>query len=249
MRLLNPTRLQMQTDKTYTELLTELKKKIRQGQHRIALSVNTEMFVLYWSMGNDISIKIRESGWGAKVIDSLSKDLRRDLPNSRGFSVRNLKYKRAFTGAYPDFLQGDLAKSGKAIVQPLAALLENTEYQKDNFVQEELAQIKKDGSPIVQGNLAQLSWYHHITLMDKVKDKETSFFYMNAIEEQKKSERDNPTIGVLLFKTPNETVIKYALRGINSPLGVADYQLPKKLKSEMPTIYELEAVIKKSEVR
>jgi len=64
---------------------------------------------------------------------------------------------RAFADAYPDFLQGDLAKSGKAIVQPTVAQLENTDYQKDNFV---------------QAPLAQLSWYHHITLLDKVKDKE-----------------------------------------------------------------------------
>ena len=58
---------------------------------------------------------------------------------------------------------------------------------------------------------------------------------------------DKPTIGVLLCKTPNETVIEYALRGINKPMGVADYELakalPKNIKSEMPTIEELEAAL------
>src|SRR5690606_26283696 len=44
-------------------------------------------------------------------------------------------------------------------------------------------------------------------------------FYVNAIDEQIKGEQDQPTIGVLLCKTPNETVIKYALKGISSPLG------------------------------
>lgn len=71
-------------------------------------------------------------------------------------------------------------------------------------------------------------------------------FYVNAIDEQIKGKLDNPTIGVLLCKTPNETVVKYSLKGIESPLGVADYQLPKKLKSDMPTIEELESAIKKS---
>lgn len=71
-------------------------------------------------------------------------------------------------------------------------------------------------------------------------------FYVNAIDEQIKGKQDNPTIGVLLCKTPNETVIKYSLKGIESPLGVADYQLPKKLKSDMPTIEELESAIEKS---
>lgn len=68
-------------------------------------------------------------------------------------------------------------------------------------------------------------------------------FYVNAIDEQIKGEQDQPTIGVLLCKTPNETVIKYALKGISSPLGIADYKLPKTLKREMPTVEELEAAI------
>lgn len=52
----------MKTDKTYIQLLTELKRKIQQAQQRITLSVNTEMLVLYWSIGNDISAKTNEAG-------------------------------------------------------------------------------------------------------------------------------------------------------------------------------------------
>ena len=72
-------------------------------------------------------------------------------------------------------------------------------------------------------------------------------FYLSAIDAQIKMPEDKPTIGVLLCKTPNETVIEYALRGINKPMGVADYELakalPKNIKSEMPTIEELEAAL------
>jgi predicted nuclease of restriction endonuclease-like (RecB) superfamily len=74
-------------------------------------------------------------------------------------------------------------------------------------------------------------------------------FYVNTINEQLKGDEDKPTIGVLLCKTPNETVIKYSLKGIGSPIGVADYQLakalPAELKTEMPTVEELEAEIDK----
>jgi predicted nuclease of restriction endonuclease-like (RecB) superfamily len=74
-------------------------------------------------------------------------------------------------------------------------------------------------------------------------------FYVNTVNEQIKSLEDKPTIGVLLCKTPNETVIKYALKGIESPIGVADYELsqalPKQLKGEIPSIEELEAEIEK----
>jgi predicted nuclease of restriction endonuclease-like (RecB) superfamily len=72
-------------------------------------------------------------------------------------------------------------------------------------------------------------------------------FYLSAVDTQIKMPEDKPTIGVLLCKTPNKTVIEYALRGIDKPLGVADFELnkalPKKLKTGMPTIQELEAAL------
>ena len=62
-----------------------------------------------------------------------------------------------------------------------------------------------------------------------------------------------PTIGVLLCKTPNETVVKYSLQNINVPMGVAEYEftnaLPKQLKGEMPTIEELEQELEKEEFK
>ena len=74
-------------------------------------------------------------------------------------------------------------------------------------------------------------------------------FYINTVDEQVKSDFDKPTIGVLLCKTPNETVVKYSLKGIKKPIGVADYEfanaLPKNLKSELPSIEELEAILNK----
>lgn len=74
-------------------------------------------------------------------------------------------------------------------------------------------------------------------------------FYVNTINEQLKGLNDNPTIGVLLCKTPNETVVKYSLQGIETPLGVSEYilqsALPSKLKGEIPSIEELEKEIDK----
>jgi predicted nuclease of restriction endonuclease-like (RecB) superfamily len=72
-------------------------------------------------------------------------------------------------------------------------------------------------------------------------------FYTNTVNEEVKGKDDKPTIGILLCKTPNKTVVKYSLQGIKSPIGVSNYQfanaLPKQLKGEMPTIEELEKEI------
>lgn len=74
-------------------------------------------------------------------------------------------------------------------------------------------------------------------------------FYVNTVNEQIKRIEHKPTIGVLLCKTPNKTVVQYSLTGIESPIGVADYELgqslPKQLKGEIPTIEEFEAEIEK----
>jgi len=86
----------------YDAFLRELKERIRHAQLHAALAVNRELVLLYWRMGRDILQRQREQGWGAKVIDLLSRDLRAAFPDMKGFSPRNLKYMRAFAEANPD---------------------------------------------------------------------------------------------------------------------------------------------------
>lgn len=86
----------------YGEFLKDLKSRILQAQNRAILSVNRELVLLYWDIGRDILKRQSELGWGAQVIDRLARDLRKHFPEMKGFSIRNLKYMRAFAGAYPD---------------------------------------------------------------------------------------------------------------------------------------------------
>lgn len=86
----------------YNEFLEEIKKRIREAQLRASLSVNSELVLLYWSIGNSILEKQIKEGWGTKIIDRMSKDLGADFPGVSGFSVRNLKYMRKFAEVYPD---------------------------------------------------------------------------------------------------------------------------------------------------
>lgn len=50
-------------------------------------------------------------------------------------------------------------------------------------------------------------------------------FYVAAADELLKDEGDNPSIGILLCKDKDSSVVEWALRGITTPLGVASYQL------------------------
>ncbi|QIW16605.1 hypothetical protein A4G20_09810 [Pasteurellaceae bacterium RH1A] len=69
-------------------------------------------------------------------------------------------------------------------------------------------------------------------------------YYLSAVDSLVKMPEDNPTIGLLLCKEKNNIDVEFALRNINSPIGVSEYlltkQLPDNLKSSLPTIEEIE---------
>ncbi|MDB4223358.1 PDDEXK nuclease domain-containing protein [Granulosicoccus sp.] len=86
----------------YPALLSDLKLRISSARLQAALSVNRELVVLYWTIGQDILSKQDAEGWGTKVIERLATDLRQAFPEMRGLSARNLKYMRSFAEAWPD---------------------------------------------------------------------------------------------------------------------------------------------------
>jgi predicted nuclease of restriction endonuclease-like (RecB) superfamily len=86
----------------YGEVLEAIKSQIRSAQIKAAITVNREMILLYWNIGREILKRQNEQGWGAKVIERLSKDLKSTFPALKGFSRTNLLYMRAFAEAYPD---------------------------------------------------------------------------------------------------------------------------------------------------
>ena len=86
----------------YADFIAELKADVRRSRVRAALAVNRELVLLYWRIGNGILAKQKELGWGSKIVEQISRDLRLEFPEMKGFSPRNLKYMRAFAGTYPD---------------------------------------------------------------------------------------------------------------------------------------------------
>lgn len=93
----------------YGEWLAGLKTRIYAARQRAALAVNGEMLSVYWQIGHDILTREAEQGWGSKVIDRLSHDLRQTFPDTGGSSRANLKYMRAFAGAWGEAVIGQQA--------------------------------------------------------------------------------------------------------------------------------------------
>jgi predicted nuclease of restriction endonuclease-like (RecB) superfamily len=115
-------------------VLGELKQRIEQTLLATVITANTAMTRLYWQLGSTILARQKREGWGAKVIDRISYDLRQAFPNMNRLSARNLKYIRAFASAWT-------------------------------------------AREIVQAPLAQLTWYHHLALIEKLDDKATRLWY------------------------------------------------------------------------
>lgn len=86
----------------YPDLLDSVAGRISTGRQRATAAVNRELILTYWAIGRDIVDRQEQEGWGAKVIDRLSADLKERFPDARGYSPRNLKYMRAFAVAWTD---------------------------------------------------------------------------------------------------------------------------------------------------
>lgn len=146
----------------YFSLLEEIKQRVHRAQVRASLAANGELIAMYWDIGRLILSRQAKEGWGTKVIDRLSADLQHAFPGRQGFSPRNLKYMRTFANAWP---QARFVHPSDAQLEPAA------------FVQAALAPIPETPPSIVQAALAQLPWYHHIALLDKLKSTEDRLWY------------------------------------------------------------------------
>ncbi len=70
-------------------------------------------------------------------------------------------------------------------------------------------------------------------------------FYLNVVDDTLRHEHDNPTIGLILCQDKKQVLAEYALRGLDKPIGVSEYELtralPESLESALPTIEQIEA--------
>jgi len=101
---------------SYEQFLEDIKGRIRSAQARAARAISAELIDVYWQIGHEILRRQAEEGkrrgrGGTKIVERLSLDLRAAFPGTRGFSVRSLRYMRAFAAAWPErkMLQSGIA--------------------------------------------------------------------------------------------------------------------------------------------
>lgn len=342
--------------KIYAALLSDIKKRIRRGQLKVAHSVITELTEMYWDIGCMLHARQQQQGWGAGIIPKLARDIVNELPEVKGFSERNLKRMLCFYREYamqlnqnPKDHSTNIATSAK-VPQPVALLpwghnillIERVKDIGERFWYAEQAIIQgwsrdtlmqmiknntyaRQGSsinnfseilPEAQHSLAQQTLkdpyvFDFLTLTEQFKERELETellkhlekfllelgggfafvgrqyqievsdhdfyidllfyhlklrafvvielkkgdfkpeyagkmnFYCSVVDDKLRHPTDQPTIGLILCQTKDRILAEYALRGIQKPIGISDYELtralPDNLKTSLPSIEELEA--------
>ena len=331
----------------YKEFITNLKSKIKSAQLKAHIKVNEELLRLYWDIAKRIVQKQKESSWGDKVLETISKDLKKEFPNMSGFSLRNIQYMKKWYQFY-SIVQQPVAQifqipwghnihiitKCKRVDEALFYVRETIENgysravlihqiesnlfgrkskaitnfeQKLPAIQSDLAQEitkdpynfdflalrqrydEKDLEDALMQNMTQfllelgqgfsflgrqykievdgnefkidLLFYHiklhcYVVIELKTTDFKPEYagklnFYISAVDAKLKSKIDNQTIGILICKSKSDTIVEYALKNVNSPIGVSKYELteilPKEYRSSLPTVEEIEAEFKRLE--
>jgi predicted nuclease of restriction endonuclease-like (RecB) superfamily len=86
--------------------------------------------------------------------------------------------------------------------------------------------------------VAEIGWTHNIVILEKCKDDLEREFYLAALDDLSRLPDENLSIGIILCKSKDKTIVEYALRESNKPIGVATYQVvstvPQELKNQLP---------------
>ncbi len=148
----------------YKNWLIDLKSTIQQRQIKAALAVNSQLIQLYWDLGKQITEKQENAKWGSGFIDQLSKDLRNEFPDMKGFSVDNLAYFKVFYRFYKDYL----------ISEQVVRKLENP------IMNQAISQIEKSAQVVskLHNELFMIPWGHHLVILKKIKNQPEAIFYI-----------------------------------------------------------------------
>jgi predicted nuclease of restriction endonuclease-like (RecB) superfamily len=154
----------MVLNEEYKNWINSLKEKIRSTQIKASLSVNEHLILLYWEIGKSIVEKQLKFDWGSKIVEQMAKDLKRELPDTNGFSRTNLFAMRKFYKFYRDF--------ASLTTNPF---LENKQQNKMELVHQLGGQLEPTSI------LCKIPWKHHVTIMGLCSEEREVNFYLQQI--------------------------------------------------------------------
>ncbi len=161
-----------------------IKSAILQSQIKAVKAVNQEQLALYYGIGRYVSYNTRNKNWGKGVIDSISQQLKKELPGLRGFSAPSMRKMRTF---YEEWKCLEVPVDKVSINQQNTNSFVPTNKLDNSFVPTNKliqAEIKVSADfPITE--FMSISFSHHYAIVSKVKDIEQRKFYIRFACESK----------------------------------------------------------------
>ena len=187
----------------YQNAVDVIKTAILQSQARAAKAVNQEQLALYYGIGRYVSANSRKKNWGKGAIDTISEQLRKELPGLRGFSATSMRNMRTFYEEWRQLENNSSVATDEIQVLPSKSSVATDEITKINTSANSVVGTTDfaDDAEIRQLQLANLpnfplreflsiSFTHHIAILTKAKTYEERVFYMKYADGYKPTVED-----------------------------------------------------------
>lgn len=161
-----------------TNVVQAIKGAILQSQQRALGAVNQEQLALYYSVGRFISTNTRNKNWGKGFIDSISSQLRKELPGLRGFSAPSLRKMRTFYEEWHVLSDDSFVTTNKLMDHKTNSFVATNELPTVHFRIDQ-------GFPI--SAFMSIGFTHHYSIISKTQEMDQRLFYIQLAADTKAS--------------------------------------------------------------
>lgn len=169
------------------ELITAvetIKTAILQSQYQAAKETTRVQLILYYGIGRYLSSKKGKKTWGTSVLETISSQLRKELPGLRGFSASSLKNMRLFYENW-SFLEDS---NSSVMTDKLPDTRTNSSDASDELTAIiPIADFKLSGINLADfpvEDFFKVPFSHHITIFSKVKNLQERYYYIHRVVEE-----------------------------------------------------------------
>ncbi|MCU0285578.1 MAG: PDDEXK nuclease domain-containing protein [Acidobacteria bacterium] len=168
----------------YLQVLNDIKSRIQSARIKATHEVNRELIDLYWNIGKIIVEKQAQLDWGKAIVETLSKDIRKEFPGISGYSPDNLWRMRQFYVEYSDTqileqlvpgLMQLLRREDKATKNKLPFLEQPVPEMSGNIENQANSEWALD---VLKQLVKRIPWGHNLLIMKKVKDIHSRLYYI-----------------------------------------------------------------------
>ena len=157
----------------YQDAVKTIKQAILESQYRSAKMISGEQLSLYFGIGCYVSEHSRTDKWGTGAIESISEQLKKELPGLHGFSAESIKKMRQFYEFWSQFINRSPSATDLQVTdsKDVASYIQVNSFALQNW--------SPVATEINRDDFLGISFSHHMEILNKTKDIDTVLFYIH----------------------------------------------------------------------